>query len=158
MAGILSRLTIAPIHLCLALAGAGTASASGIIDMTGSWTAQYQVSRHNNGGSNYASGIGRIVITGQDGRFLSGYSVWVRTPGLSEDIPPNAEQALENAERDPFIGVLSPNGARFVLTETGDTGSYHGHVVDADRIEVMFIESKAGQAVVASDIFTRDTE
>ncbi|MEA2916162.1 MAG: hypothetical protein QOJ15_8243 [Bradyrhizobium sp.] len=58
---------------------------------------------------------------------------------------------------EPFIGIIAPDGKRIRISLMNG-GVYDGLMLDNNSIEFLYTESKAGAAVVASIVHTRQKQ
>lgn len=105
-----------------------------IPDLVGKWAGPMKEMRWEGP----AEGPLEIRITEQDGPLLRGEKGWTLAPGST---PGSVEGKLVTEAVEPLIGVVDFDGKTIHLAEQGDAGTYHGRLVDADTLELVYVEA-----------------
>lgn len=103
-------------------------------DLVGTWTGAMKEMRWEGP----AEGPLEIRITEQDGPLLRGEKGWTLAPGST---PGSVEGKLVTEAVEPLIGVIDFDGKTIHFAEQGDVGTYHGRLVDADTMELVYVEA-----------------
>ncbi len=129
-------------------------SAQEIPNMVGTWTSQYRAAVHDGGSFEVGEETTSLVITEQDGEFFLGVAVWE----LNEDYSGTSDIGEEEATGgdDGFIGIIGLDGREVTMAEVSDTGIYRGRLLDQNRLELTYIESDLGDAVLLRTVFERN--
>ena len=56
---------------------------------------------------------------------------------------------------DGFIGAIGLDGTEITMAEVKDSGMYRGRLLDENRMELTYIESDVGDAVLLRTVFVR---
>lgn len=128
-------------------------SAQEIPNMVGTWTSQYRAAVHDGGNFEVGEETTSLVITEQDGEFFLGVAVWE----LNEDYTGTSDIGEEESTGgdDGFIGIIGLDGKEVTMAEVNDTGIYRGRLLDQNRLELTYIESDLGDAVLLRTVFER---
>ncbi|MCR9135512.1 MAG: hypothetical protein NXI27_05930 [Alphaproteobacteria bacterium] len=94
-----------------------------------------------------------LVIEQQDGEFFIGMAVWELDDTFegSSDI---GEEQVTGGD-DGFIGIIGSDGTEITLAEVKDSGIYRGRLLDENRLELTYVESDVGDAVLLRTVFVR---
>jgi hypothetical protein len=128
------RLTGAALVILSSLVPAAATAEEAVPDLVGTWTGAMKEMRWEGP----AEGPLELRLTEQDGPLLRGEKGWTLEPGST---PGSVEGKLVTEAVEPLIGVIDFDGRTFYLAEQGDTGTYHGRLVDADTIEMVYLEA-----------------
>lgn len=124
-----------------------------IPNLIGTWTSQYRAAVHD--GNKFEIGVETtsLVIEQQDGEFFIGMAVWELDDTFegSSDI---GEEQVTGGD-DGFIGIIGSDGTEITLAEVKDSGIYRGRLLDENRLELTYVESDVGDAVLLRTVFVR---
>jgi len=122
-------------------------------NLIGTWTSQYRAAVHD--GKKFEIGVETtaLVIGQQDGEFFTGVAVWEMDGEVTVGSDIGEEQVTGGD--DGFIGLIGFDGTEITMAEVKDSGIYRGRLLDENRMEITYIESDVGDAVLLRTVFVR---
>ena len=120
----------------------------GLPNLVGSWEGSAKVL----GDNGYSSATTRLVVHEQQDGLFRGTYYWALDPARDQRGHAGEEFALQGFEN--VLGVIEWDGHGFYVVDMGDTGLRRGHIVDADTLQTVYVESGA-HAIVGRVTFKR---
>lgn len=139
------------VSVLLAGLPAAFAGHDGVPDLVGTWEGSARVL----GDNGFTSARTRLVVHEQQDGLFRGTYYWELDPARDQRGHAGEELALKGFEN--VLGVIEWDGHGFWVVDMGDTGMRRGHVVDADTLQTVYVESGA-HAIVGRVTFRRAAE
>ena len=135
------------------IASVAAGHAQDMPNLVGTWKSEYRAAVHD--GNKFEIGVETtsLVIDQQDGEFFTGKAVWE----LDEEFTGTSDIGDEEVTGgdDGFIGLIGSDGTEITMAEVKDSGMYRGRLLDENRLELTYIESDVGDAVLLQAVFVR---
>jgi len=137
-----SRLALAALGVSAALVGAAEAQDPAFPDLVGSWVGEKTVyffdgTRHS---------VEELQITRQDGSHFSGTRSWHHPEADKDPLGHVGGEQIHRAS-EPILGIVDFDGETLHIVEHDDWAHIRARLVDADTMEVVYIESGPNAAV-----------